>query len=326
MPRVRRGVIYSFLIVSSLVVSAIRSLADNGWEDRILSLTWENDATYGTDRHYTQGARISYYSSDDALPKWLRRLSDGLPAIGLEVQARKFGLALGQEIYTPEDLQIASAITSDRPYAGWLYTRLGLQRRGEVSPAWLAKEELSLDFGIIGPESGAREVQYVAHLERPQGWRHQLKTELAFDLRYDRRYLYRIGDREEGWGIDVIPSFTGVGGTVATFLGLGTTLRFGYRIPNEFEAPKQPTPLDYGAYLFTSAEGRYVIRNIFLDGNTFTASQRVDKKPLVADVRIGVTFVLKRVELTAAQTLRTREFNGQKSYDSFGTAMATFKF
>src|SRR5882724_3597663 len=131
MPRVRRG-IYSFLIVvSSLAVGTSRSLADNGWEDRILSLTWENDATFGTDRHYTQGARISYYSSDDALPKWLRRLSDGLPAIGLDVQARKFGLAVGQEIYTPEDLQTASAITTDRPYAGWLYTRLSLQRRGE---------------------------------------------------------------------------------------------------------------------------------------------------------------------------------------------------
>jgi len=326
MPRVRRGVIYSFLIASTLGVSAIRSLADNGWEDHILSLTWDNDATYGTDRHYTQGVRLSYFSRDDALPKWLRRLSDWLPAIGLDVQARKFGVALGQEIYTPADLQISTPITTDRPYAGWLYTRLSLQRRGEVSPAWLAKEELSLDLGIIGPESGAREDQYIAHFEKPQGWRNQLKTEPAFDLRYDRRYLYRLRDSAEQWGVDVIPSFTGVGGTVATFLELGTTLRFGYRIPNEFEAAKQPTPLGYGAYLFTGAEGRYVIRNIFLDGNTFTSSQHVEKKPFVADIRVGVTFVLKRVELTAAQTLRTREFDGQKCYDSFGTAMATFKF
>jgi len=103
-------------------------------------------------------------------------------------------------------------------------------------------------------------------------------------------------------------------------------LRFGYRIPNEFEASKQATALHYGAYLFTVADGRYVIRNIFLDGNTFTSSAHIEKKPLVADLQIGLTIVLKRVELTAAQSLRTREFKGQRSNDSFGSATVTVKF
>src|SRR5205823_3483145 len=111
--------------------------------------------------------------------------------------------------------------------------------------------------------------QETTHDTKPRGWRNQLKTEPGFDLKYERRYLYRITDKEERWGADLIPSLAGSGGTIATFLGLATTLRFGYRIRNEFAASKEPAPLYYGAYLFTSAEGRYVIRNIFLDGNTF---------------------------------------------------------
>jgi len=107
---------------------------------------------------------------------------------------------------------------------------------------------------------------------------------------------------------------------------MGALLRFGYQIPNEFDAPQQATPLHYGTYLFTGTEGRYVVRNIFLDGNTFTSSHQIGKKPFVADMRVGLTVVLKNVELTVAHTFKTREFNGQDHADSYSTAMVTLKF
>ena len=317
-----RFLVYSLLF---FVGSLSSSRADNGWEGRILTFTEENDASVGTDRHYTQGAKVAYWSRDDALPAFLHTFSKSLPAIGLNVQAQKLGFVLGQDIYTPEDLQISSLITNDRPYAGWLFGAVNLQRRGEVSKTWSAVENFRLDLGVVGPESLAKEGQEAAHNFKPRGWSHQLKTEVAFDLRYDRRYLYRIGD-PQGWAVNVIPSAVGSGGTLATFLGLGSILRFGYRIPNEFEAPQHETPFHYGAYLFTGGEGRYVIRNIFLDGNTFTSSPHIGKKPWVADLRVGLTIVLKSVEVTLAQTLRTREFRGQKENDSFGTAMVAVKF
>ena len=50
------------------------------------------------------------------------------------------------------------------------------------------------------------------------------------------------------------------------------------------------------------------------------------KVPLVGDWKVGATVVLKCVELTAAYTYRTREFEAQKNTDSFGTATVTFKF
>src|SRR5881275_374663 len=79
-----------------LVTAAVRCAADNGWEGRILSLTEENDVSYGTDRHYTQGAKISYLSRDEEVPDWLKTFSSHLPAVGMEVQARKLGISAGQ--------------------------------------------------------------------------------------------------------------------------------------------------------------------------------------------------------------------------------------
>ena len=308
------------------LISAGLLRADNGWQDHILSLTWENDATAGTDRHYTEGAWISYLSRDDALPGWLDRLSNHLPAPGIEIEAKKFGLLAGQELYTPENLRASGVVTNDRPYAGWLYAGFTLQRRGKVSASWLAMENLRLDLGIIGPEALPELTQDITHHSKPRGWSHQLRTELAFALRYNRQYFYRITDRDNPWCADVLPFFNASGGTVSTFLGGGGTLRAGYHIPNEFEAGGEGGPSRYGAYLFTRAEGRYVIRNIFLDGNTFTHSAHIGKEPWVGELRAGLTFVLKSVEVTAAQTLRTREFKGQKSNDSYGTATVTLKF
>ena len=62
-----------------LLSSAAQNLADNGWEGQVLAVADDNDALVGTDRHYTQGARISYLSRDDALPRWLQSFSSFLP-------------------------------------------------------------------------------------------------------------------------------------------------------------------------------------------------------------------------------------------------------
>src|SRR5882762_9537650 len=62
------------LLACALLASPIAGRADQGWEGHSLNLTWENDATRGSDRHYTQGAKIRYLSSDTAVPGWLQGL------------------------------------------------------------------------------------------------------------------------------------------------------------------------------------------------------------------------------------------------------------
>src|SRR5256885_6742686 len=53
----------------------------------------------------------------------------------------------------------------------------------------------------------------------------------------------------------------------STLFPYTTLFRSGYNVPNEFEAVRQPTQPDWGAYMFSGIEGRWVIHNIFLDGN-----------------------------------------------------------
>jgi hypothetical protein len=223
---------FCFLFCLAALIPSSRG--DDGWEGQILSLLWENDAVARTDRHYTQGARISYLSSDDALPGWLNSFSSFVPALGFDVQARKFGIAAAQEIYTPNDLRSSAVVANDRPYAGWLYGTATLQRRGRMRQGVPVMENLSIDLGVIGPESYAEEAQSITHSTTANGWHNQLKTEPGLNLRYDRSWLLTTRTPESSWTGDLIPFFRASAGNVLTYFGIGSTLRYGYNVPNEF--------------------------------------------------------------------------------------------
>ena len=305
----------------AIALCALPASADNGWEGRIASLTWENDAIAGTDRHYTHGAQISYFTRDEVEPGW----TDALPAVGYTTQARKWGFALGQEIYTPDELKLRELIVDDRPYAAWLYGRVALQRRGNSFASSLAMETIALDLGVVGPEALGEEAQSVLHQDSPRGWDNQLDTEPGFALRYSRRHLFETGF-DDHWRLHLIPQINASAGNVATFIGGGGAARFGYNVPNEFEVPNGPTENRFAAYLFSGIEGRWVAHNLFLDGNTFRDSHSVDRKPFVGELRVGLGLAFKQVEIVLGHTFLTHEFEQQTTDDSFSFATLVVKF
>ena len=86
-------------------------------------------------------------------------------------------------------------------------------------------------------------------------------------------------------------------------------------------------PLDRLAwYLFAGAEARAVAHDIFLDGNTFDSKQSIGKRPLVADVQAGLAIVFRQTRISYTQVWRTKEFDGQKKPDYFGSISITSKF
>lgn len=306
-----------------LCATALHARADQGWEGHIISLVLENDAIASRDRHYTQGSFLSYLSADDALPRWAAAIVDIFPRFGYEIGARKWGFGMGQEIYTPEDLRASTLQLNDRPYAGWLFGRFTLQRRGAISRQWAVLENFHFDLGVIGPESQAEDTQKVWHGDDPKGWQHQLKTEAAVALRYERRFQYAV-TADSGWGIRLIPHLGGTAGTMAAFLNGGGTARAGYNIPNEFATTAREH--GWGAYFMAGVDGRFVLHNIFLDGNTWRESHRVNRRPLVGDVYVGLAIALRDVEISFRHVFRSREFDDQKSRDSFGSVALTVKF
>ena len=312
-----RNILFVFLLV-------LTARADNAWEGQSLSFSLDNDTLTGNDRHYTAGTSILYLSRDDAMFDWTRWISRLLPPLGFELQAEKWGVEVGQQIYTPEDLQAAAVIRDDRPYAGWLYARAALQRRGASFGSSLGMDWFGLDIGVVGPESLAEYTQDIFHGDPPDGWHNQLETELTVNLRYVRRQLFE--QRWADWRLHLIPFFDASAGNVDTHLGGGARLRFGYNVPNEFEVPRTTTQPGWGAYVYSGVGGRWVIRNLFLDGSSFRSSHSVDKEPLIGNVSFGVGMVFKRLEILVAHTFLSHEFEEQDTDDSFTSATVVFKF
>ena len=307
-----------------VLAGLLHAAADNAWEGQILSFTMENDAVVGNDRHYTSGARVQYESEDNALYDWTRSMSRWVPALGFEIQAEKWAVEVGQQLYTPDDLDARTVVKNDRPYAAWLYARAALQRRGPGLGSSLAMEWLGLDVGVVGPEALGEEAQDTFHGDAPNGWHNQLETEVTVGLRYLRRQLweYRFSD----WRLHLIPFVDGAAGNVDIHVGGGAQVRFGYKVPNEFEVAHGETAPDWGAYIFSGIEGRWVIHNLFLEGNTFRSSHSVEEEPLVGNVSFGVGLVFKRVEVLVSHTFLTHEFKAQDVEDSFTSATVLFKF
>lgn len=93
------------------------------------SIQHENDLFAGTDRHYSSGLRISWLSPEgDNVWEPLGVVQGLLQTVAQEYnrERTRFGWALGQDIYTPENRLATDLISDDRPYAGWLYGSLSI--------------------------------------------------------------------------------------------------------------------------------------------------------------------------------------------------------
>jgi lipid A 3-O-deacylase len=310
----------------------------------------ENDLFVNTDRHYTQGLRLSYLTGDkkiaDQLPEdatFLERMGKNHMVWGFDPKSYRIGYEIGQNIYTPKDIGISTLQANDRPYAGWLYFGLNLQRRGEtLKNETPTMENVSLLMGIIGPWSLSKEAQIWVHEVRgfdlPEGWHYQLKNEPAIALRYQRFWLYRMGERYR-WNADFIPDVGLSVGNPLTAAQLGGTVRLGWNLPDDFGVQQGdslsivaggPSPTrtsHWGAYIYGAASGRAVAYNTFIDGNMFYSNPHtVEREPLVADLRWGVVAASKYVEGGYSFIFRTQEFKGQTEHDIFGSVYFRVKW
>jgi lipid A 3-O-deacylase len=300
----------------------------------IFSISIENDLFAEADQHYTSGIRLSYLSAENNLPHWIEAAADAFPLFG-PGSKRRVGFALGQTIYTPGNIKQAVPDPRDRPYAGFLFGSIGV-----VSESQSHIDILEVDFGVVGPESQAERTQKFVHrvtgADQPRGWSAQLDNEPGIVLSYQRKWRGLYEFSPFGLGADVTPYVGANVGNVLTQGAVGLTLRVGYDLPADYGPPRVRPSLtgsdyflprrDFGWYLFAGIEGRVVGQNIFLDGNTFSTSARVDKKPLVGDVQFGVAFTVGDVRVAYTHVIATEEFHGQDRGDQFGSFSLSVRF
>ncbi len=336
------------------------------WMCRSVTLQVENDffvQAKNTDRHYTNGMRLSCLTRPLNLPGTAasRRGFDLLlPELGktkipngstgngadqFPTEARS-GIAIGHSMFTPDRTEVSTLETRDRPYAGWLYLALAdhqiWSRKIDGFTLPVRQDTLQLELGVVGPAAGGAEVQNTYHdlinVDISHGWSHQLRNEPGVNLVFERkaRWMFDETSVDGSWGVDAIPQIGLSLGNVSTYLGIGGLLRFGNALHKDFGPPRIRPSLAGSERLATDAPGwiygfvgfeaRAVARNIFLDGNTFQDSHHVSKKPLVIDTQLGLAAFLGPARLAIIHTIRSREFHEQDHFDHFGAVTLTVEF
>lgn len=305
------------------------------WWRGTVTLQVENDMFAGTDRHYTHGTRLGWVShkQNNETFDWAKQVLKPFYLWG-KIDSGRVGFAIGQNIYTPENIETTAYVPGDRPYAGWLYGEVAayIHSKGELLGHDIdALDSLALNFGVVGPSAFGGDAQNLVHdirnIPRANGWDHQLKDEPALNIMMERKWRpasWKIGPVE--W--DTIPFVGGSLGNVFTLANGGVMFRLGQNLEEDFGPPHiRPSFSGVGAvdrqgfyswYFFAGAEGRYVARNIFLDGNSFRDSHSVDKKPFVGDFQVGVAGRLGMLTVAYTQIFRTKEFYGQDKPDRYG--------
>lgn len=295
---------------------------------RALRVTIDNDlfamrAGKPDDHDYTHGTRVLVSSA--AVPGWLGRLAGDAPAcLGAEtrrVDCVAGSLEIAQEIYTPR-IDGLQPVPGERPYSGWLFMAPGLHHvaGGRV-------RSIRLLVGVTGPASLAEQAQDGIHAlfgeHERRGWPNQLRSELGLAIAYDDRFgLERslggegVGALSLGWGAVV--------GNVRTGLQFDALARLGLRgelpwSPDELEGR---TPMR--VYAIGGVRQELVMRDLFVDGNTFHQSVQADRIPLVHEVVLGIGVRGRDFGFEYRWVQRGREYEAQPRPHAWGSIAFVF--
>jgi lipid A 3-O-deacylase len=347
MPRALHALLPGLALLC-LPLGAADAPVPNGKARRTGTFTFyfENDFFGGTDRHYTNGAKWSWLFSDlniRARDGWRGRLLRALPFVNRPEGQNNLGFAFGQNIYTPQDQDAFVPDPADRPYAGWCYLELTFLSKTEH-----VADTVSFQLGLVGRHSYAQDLQRVIHEwindSRPNGLEHQLHDEAGLNIIYERKWRLYARTRGGTLGIDLVPHAGFSLGNIQTHANAGGTLRLGCNLPSDFGVqlirpggggnspaddrdPRVAPDRRWSCFVFGAVDGRAVARDVFLDGNTFRDSPRVEKERFVADLSYGAGFIAGRWQFTFTQVIRTREFTGQPyAHNDFGSVTISRAF
>ena len=345
------------MLVSVFPCRAIADAQKPPHESWTFTLHLENDLFASTDRFYTNGVKASWISPElkwfEDLP-WMKKpgilqsslhtFIDLLPFSEDESRQRNMAFSVGQKMYTPEDISRRDLLVDDRPYGGWLYGSAAFHTK-----TYRRLDTFEIQMGLTGDFSLAEQAQDFVHdlrgIAKANGWDNQIDTELGFAFIYDRKQrLIPRHDFHKQWGIDLIAHAGLAAGTVFSHVNSGIEFRLGWNLPTDFgtalirpagdtnapadtkDARYRPDGRGFSFLVFGSTSGRYVFRDIFLDGNTFSDSHSIGKQEWVGEFVVGASLIYRKFKLSYAQVLRSREFDGQGSGQNFGSISLSYTY
>jgi hypothetical protein len=291
---------------------------------REVRLTLDNDAydfwvpmDRRPDEDYTNGVDLSVEIAGaplwGGLARHTPRCASAAPADSACVTTT---FAFGQKIFTPE-VDGATPVSGQRPYAGWLYLAATAAVR---SPARM--RSVGVELGVTGPASLARTVHTTWHriagFVPPEGWDHQLGFEPAFRVAYDERLLAAEVRAGEIRVLTLSPEWGADAGTAHVGAHAGLSARAGFAVPHPWSAGGR-ADRSPSVYALGRVGENVVARDLFLDGSTFRSSVRVHRRPLVWEYEAGAGARYRAIAVEYRVLTRGREYSTQEAPHTFAT-------
>lgn len=303
-----------FILFTNTKYATVLAEPDN---KSVQSITWQfeydNDFFFKKDNKISSGWSLQKSSalaeSWDQLkdvPDFVKSFGKSFPTLTKEGLVYRTGIAIGQVIQTPTDLTRSDLITDDVPYAG-AFT---------LQASWYAYSDtefrgFEITTGIVGPLSFADQMQKAIHAvinsPVPKGWDNQLANEPVINLNYMRKQkIWSIGNPAD-ISFDATINGNIALGNLFTEAAAALEMRLGYNMPRGFVYVPDSIgfSMHYNASLkaanskimsFYSSlvlRGSSYAHNIFLDGNSYQDSHRVEKEPFVGQIIAGLHYERK---------------------------------
>lgn len=331
-----------FFLLFSLLTNSL--LAETNPAQSFFSVQYENDlfTPSNSDRHYTSGLQLSLLKKE-APPALLQKFAKWTPFYQQGSDLNLVQYTVGHKIFTPDDILTSELQPDDRPYAGYLYFAASVLSRISHSEYLDDGNQFEVTIGIIGPSALGEQIQTSVHelidSDIPAGWDNQLHDELALGLSYTRFWrliqpLSSSSGNHREFGIN--PQISASVGNIYTYAAGGVMFRYGNNLRRDLSPPNIrpgfPGVIYFKSskkdswYVFLGFESRLVIRDIFLDGNSFGDSHSVNKEFLVGDMQYGFVYLLNDMRISFSNMLRTNEFSGQKQATNYGAINLSFRY
>lgn len=289
--------------------------------------------TTGTppDRFYVNGLRLGWTSPTGQVPNFLADLGRTLWGSGQQ----RIAFDLAQQIYTPAGTSAAVPSPFDRPFAGVLLGNFSL-----ISDTADTRSVLTVSLGLVGPASGAEELQNSFHdligQNHTNGWGSQIQNTPIGEILHERTWRLPMGT-VAGLETDALPSLTIGLGDLRDYVQTGVTFRFGQGLDSDFGVPRIRPGLSGGDvfvptrpfawYVFAGADGQAVAYDLLLQSSPFRGGPHVSTVWDVAEFQGGFAVMAYGMRLTVAYVAQTQEFHGQTGgLHQFGSASLAFRF
>ncbi|MPW36763.1 lipid A deacylase LpxR family protein [Vibrio sp. B1Z05] len=243
-----------------------------------INLGIDNDGIVTTDKDYTNGLFLTYSDHFQIKPDGFL---DSLPGTQFSAASndnliRKYNIEIGQQMWTPADIENPDPIANDRPYAGLLYLSSTLY---SIAPSVINSYRLLI--GTVGPNAYAEESQKYVHgiikSADPKGWDHQISNQFVFNLGYQRVDKWYQSDFSGSTTHEVSTPTRLLIGNYKSELATGLMWRWGRELNHSFgsarvsnESTLDPSLIvrgNTGWYLFSGIEGRIRFNDITIDGD-----------------------------------------------------------